>query len=123
MDSIKRGTSGTAGPANDDGLSCYNGGQVGHIARNCPNRDLMKKLHEHALVIKDAPTPNSGRPRQFKTSAGELTGRNQSGWLAAETEDKQEKDSEAKRQLQSHSDLDPEAVKFQGGQQLRLCLP
>jgi hypothetical protein len=46
MDSKKGGTTGTVGPAKDDGLTCYNCGQVGHISRNGPYRDLMKKLLE-----------------------------------------------------------------------------
>jgi len=49
------GTTGTAGTAKDNGLSYYNCGQVGHISGHCPNRDLMKKLQEQALVHEDAP--------------------------------------------------------------------
>jgi len=55
MDSKRGGTTGTVGLAKDDGLTCYNCGQVSHISRNYPNRDLMKKLLEQALVSKDAP--------------------------------------------------------------------
>jgi hypothetical protein len=40
MDSKKGGTTGTLTcPAKDDGLTCYNCAQVGHISRNGPNRE------------------------------------------------------------------------------------
>jgi hypothetical protein len=54
MDSKNGGTTGRVGLAKDDGLTCYNCGQVGRISRNCPNRNMMKKLLEQALVGKDA---------------------------------------------------------------------
>jgi len=116
MDSTKGGITGTVGPAKDDGLTCYNCGQVGYISRNCPNRDLMKKLLEQALVGKDAPKAKSGRPRKDKKRGGALTGRKESGWLAEEKKAKQETDSEAESELESLSDSDSEAGKGKGGQ-------
>jgi len=116
MDSKKGGTTGTVGPAKDDGLTCYNCGQVGHISCNCPNRDLMKTLLEQALVNNDAPKDKSGRPCEDKKQGGALTGRKESGRLAEEKEAKQETDSEAESELESLSDLDSEAGKGKGGQ-------
>jgi hypothetical protein len=74
MDSKKGGTTGTlTGPAKDDGLTGYICGQVGHISRNCPNCDLMKKLLEQALVSKDTPKAKSGLLRNDKKRGGAPT--------------------------------------------------
>jgi hypothetical protein len=78
----KCGTIVTAGPAKDNSLTCYNCVQMGHISRNCPNRDLMKMLLEQAWVGKDAPKAKSGRPRDDKKTGGALTGRTERGRLA-----------------------------------------
>jgi hypothetical protein len=74
MDSKKGGITGTVGPAKDDGLTSYACGQVGHTSRNCPNRDLIKKLLEQALVGKDTPKAKSGCPSKDKKRGGALTG-------------------------------------------------
>ena len=115
MDSKKGGTTGTVGPAKDDGLTCYNCGQVVHISRNCPNRDLMKKLLKQALVGKDAPKAQSERPRKDKKRGCPLTGRKESGRLVEEKEAKQETDSEAESELESLSNSHFEAGKGKGG--------
>jgi len=116
MDSIKGDTTGTVGPAKDDGLTCHNCGQVGHISCNCPNHDLMKKLLEQALVGRDAAKAKSGRPRKDKKRGGALTSRQEHRRLAEEKEAKQETDSEAESELESLSDSDSEAGKGKHGQ-------
>jgi len=116
MDSKKGGTSGTVGLAKDDGLTCPNSGQVGHISRNCPNRDLMKKLLEQALVGKDAPKANSGCPCKDKEQGGAPTGRKESGRLAEEEKANQVTDSEVESELESLLDSDSEAGKGKVGQ-------
>jgi len=86
-DGLKNGgTTGTVGPAKDNGLTCYNCGQVVHISHNCPNRDVMKMLLEQALVAKDASKDNSGHPRKDKKQGCAMNGRKESGRLAEEKE-------------------------------------
>jgi len=117
MDFKNGGTTGTlTGPARDGCLTCYNGGQVGHISCNCPNRDLMQKLLKQALVGKDAPKAQSGCPRKDKNRGGAPTGRTESWWHAEEKEAKQETDSETEGELESLSDSDSHAGKGKGGQ-------
>jgi hypothetical protein len=65
-------------PAKDEGLTCYKCVQVGHIYCNCPNRDMMKKLLEQAVVSKDSPKATSGRPYKVEKWGGALTGGNMS---------------------------------------------
>jgi len=89
MDSKNGGTTGTVGPAKDDGSACYNCVQLGHISRNHPSRDMMKKLLEQALVGKEAPKAKSGHPREDQKLGGALTGTKESGRIAEEKEAKQ----------------------------------
>jgi len=110
------GETGPAGPAKDDGLTCYNCGLVCHILRNCPNRDLMKKLLEQAFVGNDAPIANSACPHKDKKRGGAPTSQKDSGQLIEETEASQETDSEAESKLESLSDLDSGAGKGKGSQ-------
>jgi len=117
MDSKKVGTTGTlTSPAKDDGLTCYNCGQVSHISRNGPNCDLMKMLLEQALVSKDAPKAKSGRPCKNKKRGGAPPGGKGSWRLAEEKAAKQETDSQAESELESLSDSDSEAEKGKEGQ-------
>jgi len=116
MDSKKAGTTGRGGLANNDGLTCYNCGQVGYMSRNCPNRDLMKTLLEQALVSKDAPKAKTGCPRKDKKWGGALTGKKESERLALQKEANQETDSEVESELESLSDSDSEPGKGKGGQ-------
>jgi hypothetical protein len=115
MDSKVGGTIGTAGPAKDHSLTCYNCSQVTHISRNCPDCDLMKKLLKQALVGKDAPKAKSGRPCTDKNMGGALTNRTKSERLAKEKVAKQETDSEEESELESLSDSDSKAGKGKGG--------
>jgi len=116
MDSKKGGTNSIAGMAKDDGLTCNNSGQVGHISQNCPNCDLMNKLLEQALVGKDAPRAKSGRPNMDNQKGSALTGRKESVQLAENTQAKQETDSAAESKLESLSDSDSEVGKGKAGQ-------
>ena len=116
MDSKKGGTTGTVGLAKDDSLTCNNCGQVGHISRNCPNCNLMKKLLAQAVVGKDAPKAESGHPRKDKKWGGALTSRKESGRFTKDQEAMQETDSESESELESSFDLDSEAGKGNGGQ-------
>ena len=115
MDSKKGCTTGAVGAATDDGLTCYNCGQAGHIPRNWPKCDLMKKLLEQALVGNDAPKANSGHQRKDKKWGRALTCREQSGRHVEENKAKQETNSEVESELESLSDSDSEAGKGQGG--------
>jgi len=115
MDFKKGGITGTVGPAKDDGLTCYECGQLGHISCNCPNCDLMNMLLEQAVVGKDAPKAKSGRPHKDKKRGGALTGRKDSGRLAEEKEAKQGTESEVESELDSLSDSDSEAGNGKGG--------
>jgi len=117
------GTTGKVGPAKDDGLTCYNCGQVGHISRNSPNRDLMQKLLEQALICKDARKAKTGRPCNDKKRGGAPTGSKESGQLAEEKEVEHEMDGEAESELESLTDSDSDAGQGKGGQQLWLYLP
>jgi len=116
MDSKKGGTTGTAGPAKDDSLTCYNCDQVGHVSHNCPNRDLMNMLLGQALVGKDAPKAKSAHPCKGRKRGGALTGKKESGRHAEENEVEQETDSEVQSQLEILWDSDSEAGNGKGGQ-------
>jgi len=116
MESKTGHTTGTAGPAKDDGLTHYNCVQMRHISRNCPNCDLVKKLLEQALVGNDAPRTKSGRPRNAKTRGSALTSRKESGQLPEEKEVKQEMDNKVESELECLSDSDFEVGKGKGDQ-------
>jgi hypothetical protein len=116
-------TSTISSTAKDNGLTYSNGGQVGHISHNCPNRDLMKKLLKQALFNKDAPTPKSGHLHRNKKKGCVLTGRKERGWLAEEKEVKQEINSETESEFENPSESDSEMGKVKGGQQLQLYHP
>jgi hypothetical protein len=119
MDSQKCDTSGMA---KDDGLPCYNYGQVGHISHNCPNRDLINMPLKQALVNKDAPKHKSGHPRKNKKMGGGPTGLKVSRQLAEEKEVKRETDSETERKLENLSDFHSEAGIVKEGQYLWLYI-
>jgi len=79
MDCKNGGTTGTAGTARDNSLTWYHCSQDGHISRNSPNCNLMKKLLEHALVDNDALNVKSRRPHKDKIKGGAPTGQQESG--------------------------------------------
>jgi hypothetical protein len=66
MESNNSGTMGTTGMAKDDGLTCYNCGQAGHISCNCLNREFVKKLLQQALVSNDVTKAKNGHPHKDK---------------------------------------------------------
>ena len=116
MESTTSDTTGTTGTAKDYSLTCYNCSQMGHISRNSPNNNLMKKSLEQALVSKDAPKAKSGCSRKDKNKRCALTSRKGSCRVAEEKEVMQESDSEAESELERLSDLDAESGIVKGGQ-------
>jgi len=116
IDFKKGGTTGTAGLAKDDGLTCYNSVQVGQMSSNCPNRDMMKKLLEQALVWNDAPKVESGRPRKDKKRWGAPASRKERRWLAKKRQAREQTDHEGESELKNLSDSDSAVWKGQGCQ-------
>jgi len=81
MDSQTSGTTGTVGMAKDNGITCYNCGQVGHNSHNDSNCDLMKRLLADALVGNNGPKVKSRRPVNDQEQGGACTDRIEGGWL------------------------------------------
>jgi hypothetical protein len=116
IESKKGGTMGTTDTAKDDGLTCYNCGQAGHISRNSLNCDIMKKLLKQALVSKDVMKAKYGCLCMDRKKSGAPTGQKESGQLVKEKQVKQEMHSEAESELENLSDSDSEVGKFKDSQ-------